>query len=318
MKSFSLVLTFIAILFLSVSCQNPKQVENGIKVIGEVNEGDCLLQELKYHYSNFELSFYFTYSEDNKVISTKKYIDNKLEQKVDYKYSSDGLIIGLERFFNDTLSDKCILNYLDDSIEFIVMNLVENNWVKSNVLQLHYNENNEIVKVEDFEKKDDGEWDFFGSGYNHKWVDGKLTETQNWVFQIDTLGDVIKADGFIKKNASVINDRAFMYDNKYYYDNNEIELFYESTFEYDSKNNPFRDISLARFIFPSDFNASVNNPTTIVKTYTSGEKLMLNTTYEYNDKNYPVKANVQVKFESEIDNSPETEYTIEYSYKNCK
>ncbi len=319
MKSSSLILTLITFFFLSVSCQNWNQTESGIKAIGEVNEGDCLLEEFKIQYPSFKITFKFVYSEDNKVISTQKYIDDELENRINYSYSSSGLLKGFERYFNDILTDKISLSHLGDSVELIAKKFVDEKWVKSSVLHLHYNENLEMLSVKDFARNKDGEWDLVGSGYKYEWEEGNLSKAENWVFQVDTLGDNIKADDYIKRNSYIINERAFAFQNKYYYDNNEIELFYESTFEYDDKNNPFRDVSIASFIFPSDFNPSVNNTTSIVKAYTSGEKLILNATYVgYNEKNYPTKALVKVKFVENDEESIQSEYQIEFVYKNCK
>lgn len=84
---------------------------------------------------------------------------------------------------------------------------------------------------------------------------------------------------------------------------------YTKTYEYDAKNNPFKNILGFNLLIDNETSASLNNVTKLTTVYKRGEEIttnIFNSVYEYNDKAYPTK-------QTQTDSSESDEIT-EYVY----
>jgi hypothetical protein len=85
---------------------------------------------------------------------------------------------------------------------------------------------------------------------------------------------------------------------------------YVKTYEYDTKNNPFKNILGYNLLIDYDTTVNLNNVTKMTNIYNNGESNgstnVFIYTYGYNDKEYPVK---QVETNSFNDGEDTTEYT---------
>lgn len=94
---------------------------------------------------------------------------------------------------------------------------------------------------------------------------------------------------------------------------NKIETYdsysYTKTYEYDTKNNPFKNILGFNLLIDHETSASLNNVTKLTTVYKYGEDSttnIFNSVYEYNEKGYPTK-------QTQTDSSQDDEIT-EYTY----
>lgn len=84
---------------------------------------------------------------------------------------------------------------------------------------------------------------------------------------------------------------------------------YTKTYEYDAKNNPFKNILGYNLLIDHETTASVNNVTKLTTVFTRGEEIttnVFNSVYEYDSNEYPTK-------ETQTDDSDHDEIT-EYTY----
>lgn len=85
---------------------------------------------------------------------------------------------------------------------------------------------------------------------------------------------------------------------------------YIKTYEYDTKNSPFKNVLGYNLLIDYDTMATQNNVTKMTNVYSNGESggstSVFTYTYEYNDKEYPVK---QVETNLFNDEEDTTEYT---------
>jgi major membrane immunogen (membrane-anchored lipoprotein) len=93
----------------------------------------------------------------------------------------------------------------------------------------------------------------------------------------------------------------------------KIETFdsysYTKTYQYDAKNNPFKNILGFNLLIDHETNASLNNVTKLTTLYKYGEDIttnIFNSVYQYNEKGYPTK-------QTQTDSSQSDEIT-EYTY----
>ena len=83
---------------------------------------------------------------------------------------------------------------------------------------------------------------------------------------------------------------------------------YTKTYEYDAKNNPFKNILGFNLLIDHETSASLNNVTKLTTVYTRGEEIttnIFNSVYEYDAKGYPTKQTQT----DDSDNDEITEYT---------
>jgi len=93
----------------------------------------------------------------------------------------------------------------------------------------------------------------------------------------------------------------------------KIETFdsysYTKTYQYDAKNNPFKNVLGFNLLIDHETSASLNNVTKLTTLYKYGEDIttnIFNSVYQYNEKGYPTK-------QTQTDSSQDDEIT-EYTY----
>lgn len=311
------VFILFASLFVFVSCQSLGG-KNKIKPVGVSDKDDCMLSKITYNYDAVSFSWAIESNRQNQVLSTLKSTNNELERKVNLAYDEIGNLSSGEVFVDDTLTGKVNFLWSNDSLVIDPELKREGYWNYTNNLQYLLNSNKEVVKIEDYLEDSLGNISHYGSGYVAEWNEGLMTNLKNYTIVSDSMGDNVKTEEYMKEDALILNSRAFIYHDRIFYDDTEIELFYEKSYVYDDKKNPIRNLSLASAILPSDFNASIHNPTQIVARYAEGEKITYSISYEYNAKDYPTKAVVKVLFESDAEESQNGQYEMLFEYKNCK
>lgn len=314
------ILSFISmfVLLISISCTSVSNKKGVIKKLGVVNQDDCALNNITYNYIDHTLSFSFELNENNEVVKSIKKVNNEVERVSSYEYNVDGNLIKGEIFIEDTLVGQLDLIWSSDSVIITPVINFDGYWNNLNTIHIQLNADKEVTRVEDFIEDSLGVKRHYGSGYKATWEQGNMQGLTNWIIKSDSLGGNVEAEGYMTDDAVLLNSRTFVYEDRMFFDNVEIEKFYDATFEYDDKNNPFRTISLAEVVLPSDFNTSVNNPIKVIKTYGSGEIITFNYSYQYNEDDYPIEAIVKVVYNSGDGEEILKEYTVEYNYKNCE
>ncbi|RLD89999.1 MAG: hypothetical protein DRJ09_05545 [Bacteroidetes bacterium] len=209
----------------------------------------------------------FEYDDNDKIISITNQPPNL---KIIIGYDEVGRIIKMERY---TMHDNTLKGYSN-------FNWVDNNHVDSysyyysvnygawleDIDKIELNDNGNQIKREFYQKDENENW-FVSSYIEICWNKGNLVSTEFFTRDSE------------KKEFKKINTHLY---------------------EYDTKINPWRNLSIRSVIFDfSIFPISANNPVTERMTFnTARSSLMLKKDYQYNSLNYPVSY-IQTKIDAE-------------------
>jgi len=273
MKKLKLLLVlFIGIaLSTAYSCNKDDEDDNGGgDGGGGTTPKTCYIKKETYadgSYSQIE------YNSNHKAIKVTEYDSTgKVDERTELSYDSNGKIIKMENFDGTTLSGK---------------------------FEYSYDAQGKLSKADIFGDQG-GTFKKIGY-YEYTFTGDNLTKL---VTKVEYLGQTIEAEKveFTYSGGNAVTQKDYAFD----YGSLSLKLEFTTTYEYDTKINPYRGLG-ANYIMGDPQFISKANVTKMTVKDNQGivqKDQSSNITYEYNDSNYPTKA-TDVSF----DNS-ETDVTI--------
>ena len=255
-------------------------------------------------YPNVQSIYELNYNNHNQIT---KITDTDVNIDLKYNYNKKGLIDKTTYYDNGVLFKYKTYKWFTDSLLISGFEITENATIENQREICFYNKSNEMIGVEQYEKDSVGEWHKIGSRYEFIWENGNMINIKCFIPSESIIQDSLIVDFETdKKGFGELDDLSNKINNIRY------DLFYESTYTYDDKNNPYNDISISRIIFPNQHNISTNNPISIEKKYTGGDVINFTLEYEFNENNYPIMTNILVK--SNMEGLEKVSFTREFKY----
>jgi len=254
-------------------------------------------------YPNATDAISVSYNEINQIVKTS----STESSFASYTYGETGLPIKAEFYFDNVLDHYKSIAWLNDSVT-IANVFISGSDTTENARETYiFNATKEMTQITQYKKDSLGVWQKYGSKYEFEWINGNLMKIKclvpkEYLYDDSTIMEQQNEDKSLTE-LSQIADQTIK---------EGYTLFYESTYTYDDKNNPYQKTSLAQLILPNKNNISTNNPLTINKKYSTGEDIKFELSYEYNDKGYPTISHVNIA--SNIEGFEKMEYTREFNY----
>jgi len=266
------------------------------------------VSEIKTIYPNVSNANKVIYNNDSIITKIIRTVNDYNDYIINIKYNKLNQISKLDIYFDSTLYVFKELKWFTDSLHIIKYEITDNDTVKESKETYIYNLNGEITEIIRYKEDSLGNWKRKGSKYEFIWENHNMINAKCYIPIENNNTDPINPDKEINKD-----EHMFELDN---ISNNLIKngykLYYESTYKYDNKNNPYNKISISSIILPNKTNISNNNPIKIEKKYVSGEVIKFTFDYKYNKNNYPTITNTKVT--SNIDGYKEINYKKVFKY----
>lgn len=229
------------------------------------------------------------------------------EAVIKIEYSALGLISKLDYFFDKALFSYKTIEWFTDSLHITKTTVSDSNDVASFRETYFYNDNKEMVGIDRYVEDSLGNWEKRGSKYEFEWNNGNMVKILCFIANEHEVDDsVIVSNNIDDANMFELDNVSNMVIHNGY------TLYYESTYTYDDKNNPYENTSISQIILPNEGNISANNPVTIEKRYSEQEVINFRFNYVYNEEGYPTKSIVDVT--SNIEGLEKTQYTRAFKY----
>jgi hypothetical protein len=253
-------------------------------------------------YPHIEFNTNYTYDNENKIIKVE---DENTETTLKISYK-DNAISKVDYYFENSITYYKKVKNFNDSIYITKYTPTANGDIINYREVYYYNSSNQITKVMRYKKDSLDNWYQSGSMYEYEWKDGNLAKTKCYMpiesFESDTF------------NLEQNERPSLLVDKKEpeTFTHREYSLFFETTYKFDNKNNPYKGISVEKFILPNENIISKNNPVEVLKKYSCGDYLKFIRKYEYNEQGYPVKVTVNVS--SDMESIENTQYSKVFKY----
>jgi len=254
------------------------------------------------NYPNIKFNTHYTYNDENQIIKVE---DENTETTLKISYENN-IISRVDYYFEDSVSHYKKIRNFNDSIYITKYTPSVNGDIINYREVYYYNSNNQITKVMRYKKDSLNNWYQSGSMYEYEWENGNLAKTKCYMpieaFEADSfnLEQNERPTLLVDKN----EPETFTY--------REYSLYFETTYKFDDKNNPYYNISVAKFILPNENVISKNNPIKVNKKYSNGEYLKFKRNYEYNEQGYPIK--IAVEISSNIEGLEKMQYSKIFKY----
>lgn len=228
------------------------------------------------------------------------------DKSITIEYNKNDDPIKLMSYYNNELEFSETIESYTDSLHIIKSEIEDNKPTQTYKETYIYNDDKEMTGIFRYKKDSMGNWKKRGSKYEFYWKDGNLMTVKNFIPAEITISDSIR--NYETENHSIleldeISDQ--LIEDGY-------TLFYESTYTYDNKKNPYVNTSISQLILPNLSNISKNNPIRIEKIYPSGETILQNFSNTYNENDFLISSLIKVTMP--LEDSEYFEITREFKY----
>ncbi len=306
-KNIILLLSGVAMLLAACTTQAPK-VE--LNKVGVPKNGDCLLQSVETKYQHLTIKQVFTYNADSTISEVSKYVNDMLERTNKLEYDPQHRLSKLKLYVADTLTKEFVFEWFADSVMISAFDIRNNALITSTKEIMVFNQNNEVTESALFASDSNNVWSRTGTVYLYAWDSNLMKGARNYV---DVSIAENAEENFQGPIVSVsVNDTVY----KTRQGNADFEVYFDARFTYSQVKNPFRSLSIAGVLPAVLYNVSDLCPSHVLKSYSSGEVISLNSTFETNSQNFPVKETISYLIDDRK-NVTEGTFVREYVYTNC-
>lgn len=294
-----IILSISILLVISACSQNSKKEETNTFKKGVV--------KIITTYPNITYSTSLNYNEQNLIVGIVRLNNDYEELNVVCNYNNSIKPNKFEYYYEGVLSTFATAQVLNDSLIVSNFTISEGETIENTHDLYVYNKNSEIEQIVRYKRDNMGVWKIGGSKYEYQWENGNIVNLKCYIptgfSPHDTTLSKSKIRGCIQLKLPKISDE--LAETGY-------TLYYESSYTYDDKNNPYNNTSISYLIMINNHNVSSNNPTSIEKKYTEGEKMSFKFTYKYNELGYPTMSDINLT--TNMEDLEKVHYTREFIY----